>query len=215
MSKAAIFDKDGVIVHTTRLHFEKWKRTFSKYNKKLTRDFLLKNMAGRSAKENIKRHLDSSISDEDLTKILQEQLSFMLSMYDKYVTVVPGVIDFLKKLKDHNIPMALATSSRRESSDYVLDRLKIGTYFRSVINGDDVTHSKPHPEIYLTSARKLGVIPSSCVVFEDSISGVQAAKKAGMKVILVMTSHAQKEIPSVDMAIKDFRKINVSDVKML
>ena len=215
MAKAVIFDKDGVIVETSRLHFEKWKKTFTKYNKKLTREFHLKKMSGRSSRENIKTHLDSAISDEDLSKILQEQIDFLISMYYKYVTVVPGVLNFLKKLKKANIPTALATSSRKESSNFVIDKLKIRFYFQSIINGDDIVNSKPNPEIYLKSAKKLGVKPIDCVVFEDSHLGVEAAKKAGMKVILVMTSHTQKEIPAVDLAIKDFTQITVKDIKML
>jgi|SRR3990167_7665589 len=212
MAKAVIFDKDGVIVETSRLHFEKWKKTFARYNKKLTREFHLKNLSGRSSRENIKTHLDSAVSNEDLSKILQEQIDFILAMYDKYVTVVPGFLDFLKKLKKNNIPTALATSSRKESSDFIIDRLKIRSYFRSIINGDNVINAKPDPEIYFKAAKNLHVKPYDCVVFEDSYSGVEAAKQAGMKVILVMTSHTQAEIPAVDLAIKDFTKICIREV---
>ena len=212
MAKAVIFDKDGVIVETSRLHFEKWKRTFTEYNKKLTREFHLKKMSGRSSRENIKTHLDAAISDEDLSKILQEQIDFLISMYDKYVTVIPGVLHLLQKLKENNILTALATSSRKESCDFIIDRLKIRPYFQSIINGDDIVNNKPNPEIYLKAAKNLRIKPHDCVVFEDSHLGVEAAKRAGMKVVLVMTSHTQKEIPAVDLAIKDFTKISIREV---
>ncbi|MBI4226438.1 HAD family phosphatase [Candidatus Roizmanbacteria bacterium] len=215
MAKAVIFDKDGVIVETTRLHFEKWKRTFAAYKKNITLDFMIRNLSGRSAKENIKRHLDASISQENLTKILTDQMSFMQKMFDKYAELVPGIIDFLKKLKKQKITTALATSSRKESTDLVLDRFKIRPYFQTIINANDILHAKPHPEIYLKSAQKLKVKPYQCVVFEDSYSGVEAAKKAGMKIVLVMTSHTQKEIRNVDLAIKDFTKISVADLKVI
>ena len=215
MAKAAIFDKDGVIVNSTRLHFEKWKRTFSKYNKILSQSFMLKNMAGRSARENIKLHLDPLISSEDLSKVLEEQLKFMFEMFHKYVILVPGILNFLKNLKKNRIPAALATSSRKETMRLTLDKFNLHPYFQSVISADEVLNAKPHPEIYLAASKKLKIKPQDCVVFEDSYSGVEAAKKARMKVILVMTSHSQKEIPDVDMAIKDFTQISVFDLKMI
>lgn len=214
MAKAVIFDKDGVIVETKKLHFEKWKRTFNQHNKKFNEE-ILNQMMGRSARENIKEFLDPTLSDEFITKILGEQLRFITSMFDRYVSLVPGIINFLKKLKDANIPVALATSSRLESMNLVLDKFKLRPYFSVLINANDIALAKPNPEIYLHSVKSLKVKPEICVVFEDSYSGVEAAKSAGMKVVLVMTSHTQKEIPDVDLAIKDFTKITVKDVKMI
>lgn len=215
MAKAAIFDKDGVIIHTTALYFERWKRTFAKYNKELTLDFHNKELSGRKARDSIRKHLDPSISEENLTKLLQEQFNFTMDQFEKYVKPVLGVIEFLEKLNRQKIPTALATSSRKTISDYVLKNLDIKKYFQSIITGDDVSKAKPDPEIYLKSAQNLHINPSECVVFEDSYSGVEAAKKAGMKVVLVMTSHTKKEIPNVDLAIKDFSKINISDIRSL
>ncbi|OGK17057.1 hypothetical protein A2774_01360 [Candidatus Roizmanbacteria bacterium RIFCSPHIGHO2_01_FULL_39_12c] len=159
MAKAVIFDKDGVIVETRKLHFEKWKKTFEKYNKSFNE------------------------------KILNELMG--------------------------RIPLALATSSRLESMNLVLDKFKLRSYFKVLVNAYDVKSAKPDPEIYLSTAKKLKVKPNDCAVFEDSYSGVEAAKRAGMKIILVMTSLTQKEIPNANLAIKDFIKINVADVKMI
>ena len=136
-------------------------------------------------------------------------------MFAKYVKPVLGIIEFLQKLNKQKFPTALATSSRKTISDYVLENFGIRKYFNHIITGDDVTRAKPDPEIYLKAANNLKIKPFDCIVFEDSISGVEAAKKAGMKVILVMTSHTKKEIPNVDLAIKDFTDISVSYVKMI
>ena len=215
MAKAVIFDKDGVLIHTTRLYFERWKKTFAQFDKKLTLDFHNNHLEGRKASESIKRHLKSDISQEDLTKLLEEQLNFMLINFNKYIKPVEGVLDFLSKLKSAKIPVALGTSSRKEMTKHVLDTLNLRQYFNEIVDGDDVKHGKPSPDIYLKAAKLLKTEPKNCVVFEDSYSGVEAAKKAGMKVVLVMTSHTQKEIPGVDLAIKDFTKITLKDIKFL
>lgn len=216
MIKAVIFDKDGVIVHTTELYFERWKKTFSKFNKNLTKEFHLRFVSGRKAKETIKKHLNQNITEEDLTKELQEQLTFTINNYKKYVKPVKGIEAFLKKLKNDHIPLALATSSRKETSDYAIDMLNIRDFFSVIITGDDLESLKPNPEIYIHIAKKLGIKPKDCVVFEDSISGVEAAKKAGMKIVLVMTSHTEDQIPTkVDLAISDFTQIKIQDIKKL
>ncbi|OGK08308.1 hypothetical protein A2767_04385 [Candidatus Roizmanbacteria bacterium RIFCSPHIGHO2_01_FULL_35_10] len=214
MSKVVIFDKDGVIVETKKLHFEKWKRTFNQHNKKFNEE-ILNQMMGRSARENIKKFLDPNLSDEFITKILSEQLKSIISMFDRYVSLVPGILNFLKKLKEAKTPVALATSSRLESMDLVLDKFKLRSYFQIIINANQISRSKPDPEIYLKAANQLKINPKDCVVFEDSYSGVEAAKRAGMKVVLVMTSHTRKDIPAVDLAIKDFTKININDIRSL
>ncbi len=214
MAKAVIFDKDGVVIDSGRLHYEKWKKTLANFDKKLKLDFYKKNIAGRSAPENIKRHFPD-LSGEDIAKLLSEQIDFITTMFDTYVTLVPGVVSFLSELKKHNVKVAMATSSRIASTDIALDRFALRSFFQSIVTADDVQFAKPNPEIYLKAAERLGVKPGDCVVFEDSYLGVESAKKANMKVILVMTSHSRKDIPSVDMAIKDFTHINVSDVEMI
>lgn len=214
MAKIAIFDKDGVIINSGRLHYEKWKQTLAKYNKAIEYDFYKKHVAGRSAKDNIEKNFPS-LSKEDVTHVLAEQVDFLNTMFDKYVTLVPGVVQFLKQLKAHRFIIGMATSSRIGSTNLMLDKFSLRSYFKTVVTAEDVSHGKPDPAIYLKVAKKLHVETKDCVVFEDSFFGVKAAKKAGMKVVLVMTSHTREEIPSVDMSIKDFTTINVKDVEMI
>ncbi|OGK24848.1 hypothetical protein A3D76_07000 [Candidatus Roizmanbacteria bacterium RIFCSPHIGHO2_02_FULL_37_9b] len=170
---------------------------------------------GRSAKENIKAHLDPNIADKKMKQELNDQLTFIRKNYRKYIEIVPGILNFLKKLKKAKIRAALATSSRRETTDLFLDTLKLREYFNSITTSDDVTKAKPDPEIYLKAAKNLRVKPADSVVFEDSYSGIEAAKRAGMKVVLVTTSLTKKEISNVDLSIKDFTKISISDLRKI
>lgn len=215
MAKAAIFDKDGVIVKVTDYYFEAWKKLFSGKNKIMNRKFHDKHIIGRTALENIREFIDPEVTDEKFKSLMQEYFSYGGLDLKKNIRPVKGVLNFLKKLNSFNFPTALGTSSRRESTDKILDYLKIKSYFRTIVCAENVDSGKPAPDIFLKAAQNLRIKSAECVVFEDSPSGVEAAKKAGMKVVLVMTSHSRKEIPDVDLAIKDFTQINVSDVEMI
>lgn len=215
MFKAVIFDLDGVIVDTTRAHYLSWRDSFAEFGIKLTEDQYKRNMSGRKAWENAKRVLGEKAYQKNLQKVIVKKTIIFFQFFNQRVKLVQGVVEFLSELKRNIIPIALATSARREVLDFIFQKLSLRDYFDAIVTGYDVIQEKPHPEIFLKAASKIGAKPSDCVVFEDSHSGVEAAKRAGMKVVLIMTSHTQNEIPHVDKAIKDFSQISIKDIKML
>lgn len=209
---AVIFDQDGVIVNTSPVHFEAWRRIFNEYKIILTYDIYKKKMAGRKASENIKNFL-GNIPDHKIQLLLEKKNSHFKELFNKNLHAVKGIETLLKELKVHNIPIAIASSSRKAIVDFVLDQLEIKDYFATIITGEDVQKAKPDPTIYLLTAQKLNINPKLCVVFEDSIAGVKAAKNAGMKVVLLTTTHKKGEIEdSVDKVIDNFNSINYSDL---
>ena len=105
--------------------------------------------------------------------------------------------------------MAVATSSSRRMLDFTMGLLDLKEFFKVIVTADDIKESKPDPEIYLKASKMLGDSPNDCVVFEDSFSGVESATGAGMKVILVMTSHKRDKFEKIDGAINDFSEISV------
>jgi HAD superfamily hydrolase (TIGR01509 family) len=114
--------------------------------------------------------------------------------------LVPGVREFLAK--NARTPMALATNAEAANVDFLLDTAGLRPCFQVVIDGYQVRHPKPDPEIYLLAADKLGAPPRNCIVFEDSYSGVQAARAAGTRVVGVRTTHP--DLAGTDLAIDDF-----------
>jgi HAD superfamily hydrolase (TIGR01509 family) len=114
--------------------------------------------------------------------------------------LVPGVREML--VRHAGMPVGLATNAEPANVDFLLDRAKLRKYFQVVIDGHHVQHPKPHPEIYLRAAQLLGVSPQDCVVFEDSFSGVQAARAAGARIVGLTTTH--RELPGADLAVDDF-----------
>ena len=94
--------------------------------------------------------------------------------------------------------------------DLVLDTLSLRHYFDSTLSSEDVTEHKPHPEVYLKSAKNLQMAPDRCLVFEDSFSGITAGQRAGMQVLGVLTSHTSEELPQCVYYLADYRDLSAN-----
>jgi beta-phosphoglucomutase-like phosphatase (HAD superfamily) len=112
---------------------------------------------------------------------------------------------------------AVGSSGYRANVDFVLDKCNIRRYFKAAVAGDEVTHCKPDPEIYLTAAAKLGLEPSECVVFEDAEAGIESAKRAGIKVVALATTFDREFLRNTeaDIIVDDFRDVNVAMLRQL
>ena len=102
---------------------------------------------------------------------------------------LPGAVELIKSLNEHGIKSAIGSSAVPENIDVILEGLGIKDCFQAIAYGTEVAEGKPSPEIFLLAAEKLGVKPANCVVIEDAIAGVAAAKRAGMKCVAVTNSH--------------------------
>ncbi len=135
-----------------------------------------------------------------------------LEKYEKEIQLKPGVLEFLQELKKRKIRLGIATSNSRELTEICLRVHGIWEYFDAVITGNDVTHGKPDPEIYLTAADTMKVFPSECLVFEDVVMGLMAGIAAGMKtcaVYDVFTAGSDEEKRSIaDYYISSFEELN-------
>lgn len=197
---ALLFDMDGVIIDSMDLHTETWQvyveqqgwrqeniaqRMLGKRNDQILRDFFGDVMtddevfAHGAAKEALFR--------ERMLPLLEDKL-------------IPGLRQFLQCTAD--IPCGLATNAELANLDFVLDRAGIRQYFDALVDGHQVEHPKPAPDVYLEAARRLGVEPRNCVIFEDSPSGLAAAQAAGGRVVCIETS--VKQPPQAALSIPDF-----------
>lgn len=113
--------------------------------------------------------------------------------FRQQLKLIDGLKGFIQKAKEHHVKMAIGTAAIMFNVDFVLDGLNIRHYFDALISADDVSNSKPNPETYLLCADKLGVNPKSCVVFEDSPKGVEAAQNGGMDAVVILTMHKKEE----------------------
>lgn len=211
---AVVFDMDGVIVHSNPYHKIAIQQFCKEHGQELSDDRLLKQVYGRTNREWI-TSLFGKIPDETIVRYTEEKEALYRKLFDKDIKPVKGLISFLDELDKNHIPRAIGTSAPLSNVDFTLTRTNTSKYFDIILNDTYVTHSKPHPEIYLKCAEALGLPNRQCIVIEDSLSGVEAAKAAGSKVIGITTTHPANELSHCDLVIDDFEGLTVKRLEDL
>lgn len=207
---AVIFDMNGVVVDDTSYHEHAWRVFCDRHSKTLSDKELERYVIGRTNPSILKYLFGEDISEQDIAFYTEEKETLYREIYFPHLKPLDGLYDFLFALKKHNIPTAIATSSPPICVDFVIDNLSIRSFFDAIVDATQVTKGKPDPEIYLKAARQIDTDPALCIGFEDSLSGIKALGRAGMKTIGVATSHKQEELRKyTDMVIDDFSCITI------
>jgi len=213
MGFAVIFDMDGVLVDNSEIHDKAWQMICRKYGKKVSTD-TIKAIFGGTNKIFVSRLL--GINDEkEINAVAIEKEALYRTLYEETIHLPEGLLNLLKGLKRNRIVMAVATSGPTENLDFVLDKLKIRHFFDVLVDESCVTKGKPDPEIYLITAEKLGLKPENCIVIEDSVFGIQAAKAAEMNVIGITTTFKAEQIKKAHLIIHSFKELNIEKIKAL
>ncbi|GAB3038252.1 HAD family hydrolase [Spirosoma pulveris] len=215
--KAVIFDMDGVIVDTNPHHRIAWREYYQRYGKTLSDEDFVQHVSGKHNND-ILGHLfaGQALSPDEAKRLAHEKEALFRELYEHDITPVAGLIPFLQSLKAANIRTAVATSAPVENLDFVMDALGIRSYFDVLLNESMVSHPKPDPEIYQKAMSLLGVEPTESIIFEDSMTGIQAAKAAGATVVGMSTTQSPDELwPFVDDVAHDFTDMTVDRLEKL
>ena len=196
-----IFDLDGVLVDTIPLHYAAWKRVFDEYGYAFDETTYRQKVDGRARLDGV-RGVMSDLDDEAVFEASDRKQSYFLEMIDQgRLQPFPTSIPFVKTLKERGILLAAASSSVNASN--ILDRIGLLDDFTTVVTAADVTHGKPRPDIFLTAARNIGLSVSECIVFEDSESGVSAARRGGFFCVGVDRHQQPQYFKEANMVVKD------------
>jgi beta-phosphoglucomutase family hydrolase len=204
---AVIFDMDGVLIDNARYHERAFAEYFSRYGTTLAPE-----MFGRGNEE-LMVELFPDESMERHRELADGKEAYYRQIYEPHIKPVDGLVELLEELKRNDIPVAVGSSAPLENIDFVLDKLRIRNYFDAVVIAAMVKKAKPAPDIYLKSAELLNVSPENCIVFEDALAGIKAARAAGMKVVGVATSLPVERLSGTDRVINDFTEITVNELK--
>jgi len=198
---ALILDMDGVIVDSNPVHREVW----AAYNRRFgieTDEAMQQRMYGRRNDDIVRDFFGEHLTLEEVhahgaakERLFRETIGPVLND-----ALVPGLREFLERHRHQ--PLGLASNAEPENLEFLLDTARLRPYFWAVVDGHQVARPKPYPDIYLRAAELLGTPPKDCVVFEDSFTGIEAARAARMAVVGVGTTH--DELPGVDLEIRDF-----------
>ncbi len=212
--ETCIFDLDGVIVDTAKYHFLAWKKLAEELGITITeKDNERLKGVGRMESLNIILSIGGLQIDDDKKEELTEKKNSWFVDYIQMMKsdeIFNGVAELLSDLKANNVKIALASSSKNAKT--VIAKLGIEDWFEVVVDGNMITHSKPHPEIFLTAAERLHVSPENCIVVEDAEAGVNAAKKAGMKCIGIGDP---KRLYKADKVVDHIEKISLEELRKL
>ncbi len=188
-----IFDMDGVIVDNHQWHFEAWVDFGRRHNITITKEDFSRHF-GSTNQQVMKSLFGDAISGNEIAILSDEKESIYRELYLPHIHPVHGLPEFLKFASGKKVPVALATSAPYENVKFTLEATGLHKYFDVITDSSMVSRGKPDPEVYLTTAAKLGVKPADCIVFEDSVPGILSATHAGMRVIGVATTHKPDEL---------------------
>jgi HAD superfamily hydrolase (TIGR01509 family) len=161
----------------------------------------------------MRAHFGWPHSEEEVSALRQQHFDRLCR--ESHLEPMDGVIETIRTLQGRGLPMAITSSAVRSSIEAILERLGIRDAFTLIVDGSEVVHGKPDPEAYLLTARKLGVEPEGCVVFEDSYVGVVAAKRAGMYCIGVRNPRAQtrQDLSAADVVVESMRDVDLTALR--
>ncbi len=204
---AVIFDLDGVLVTTDHFHYKGWKRLADELGMAFgeTDNHLLRGVSRMESLKIIYRLNKRELPPEQQFVAQATKKNGYYVEYVKQMTpadILPGSLELLDGLKAAGIKRAVASSSK--NAGIVLDRTGLGAYMEAVADGNDIKHSKPHPEVFLMAAHKLGVDPAACIGIEDAAAGVESIKAAGMKSVGI-----GEQAGAADVVVESVRELSV------
>lgn len=193
--KAIIFDKDGVLIETFDSYLQAYIKVLSKIGIKIIANDVAKRygMKGPEIIKQIAQEKGKNITDEQIQELTREKDRLYKKFSEKNIKLLPGAKKLLTYLKNKNYKIGIASSSTKELIEHMMKVTKIENYIDATVDGFEVKFSKPDPEIFLKCAEKLEMEPENCIVIEDSIHGINAAKRAGMKCVAVATGQTTRE----------------------
>lgn len=212
MIEAVIFDMDGTLADSTRADYLAWERLFQDYDQKLSYEEYIP-LLGIKSVTVANKYLPLKDEQELKDALARKLVYFEDIINENGIFALPHAGDFLKQVHQAGIPMALATSSRRAKMEMVMERLGFLGYFDVIVAGEEVTKSKPDPEVFIRAAEKLKADPQKCLVFEDAVHGVQSAKEANMKCIAIEAEHTKGLLDKADLVVAGFKNLDFNELR--
>mgnify|MGYP002713065979 CR=1 FL=1 len=194
--EAIIFDMDGTLVDNMSVHLDIWVDFLAQRGVTITPQEFHRRTSGQRNPEIMRQFIDPQLSDTEIAELQEEKESLYRQQHADDMEPMPGSIPFFEAAQARGLKLAVATSAYRPNVDFTLDGLQIRPYFQAVVSAEDVVNGKPDPEPFLLAAKLLNVTPEHCLVFEDAESGVEAARRAGMRTFYITSTTPPEDIPS-------------------
>lgn len=208
-----IFDMDGVLVDSSQAHFQAWQRLGEKEGRPFTPAMFLRTF-GMHNQQIMPLWLEHEVPQSEIHRLADWKEATYRQLVPTLMRPMPGVVALIRALRAEGVPLAVGSSGPLPNIRLILESLQIQDCFAALSTGEDVTHGKPDPEVFMVAARRLALPAQRCVVVEDAPQGVEAARRAGMAVLAITSSHRAQDL-TADRVVESFAGLHPADLKSL
>lgn len=206
---------DGTIVDNMSFHTRSWITFFQRRGKDIDADEFFRATAGRQGKEVIRTYLGEHLLDDEVMVLNLEKESVYRELYKPHRKAIAGFDGLIAQAKLRQVALAVATAAPDANIEFTLDGLDLRRHFDTVVGAADVARGKPHPDVFLLAAERCGVAPENCIVFEDAPLGVEGARRAGMRAVVLTTTLPAQAFAQFDNVIhiaSDFSRLTIDEL---
>ena len=209
MIKAVLFDLDGLLIDSEMISYKIYEEIFGEYGHPYSLEKYANEYSGKTLMENAARTLEKYHLPLTLEQLVEKIYEIEAKYIKKEVPLKPGARKLLEYLQEHGYGVAVATSSIKERARMILQSHQIEDYFQAGVFSEDLTKSKPDPEVFLKAAEKLGRKPEECLVLEDSAAGICAACAANIPVICIpdLKEPAEEHLKKAEQVMSDLTEV--------
>jgi beta-phosphoglucomutase-like phosphatase (HAD superfamily) len=204
-----IFDMDGTMIDSMPWHARSWVEFVERHGLKLDVSDILARTTGRTGAESMRELFERELSDAECQAMVHEKEEIYRALFHDNFTEVAGFTAFAKAAVARGLKVAVGTAGDKGNIEFAMSRLKMDPLPLAIVGGDEGFSGKPTPAIFLEAARRIGIAPERCIVFEDAPFGIEAARRGGMRAVAVCSTHTAAELagPHVIAAVRDYNEL--------
>lgn len=209
---------DGVLIDSNPFHFQIWRDFLIRQGIAFDPELLPAQIFGQRDDKALRMFMGAGLTEEQVQHWSEELEANFREAFRPHAQALPGVKALIEECHGAGIPMAVASSAMKKNVDFIVDALQLNSYFESVVSGDEVSHPKPDPEIYLLAAEHLGVDPRRALAFEDSFIGIEAVVDAGMKCVAIASTFSEQELRErtrTHCVVRSFEELSLGRLRQL
>ena len=207
--EALIFDMDGTMIDSMPWHAQSWVHFTEKHGLKIDVPDLLARTTGRTGIECMRELFQRDLTDAECLALVHEKEDIYRALFGDIFKEVAGFKAFASAAVARGLKVAVGTAGDKHNIEFAMSRLKMDPLPLAIVGGDEGLTGKPTPAIFLEAARRIGVDPARCIVFEDAPFGIEAARRGGMRAVAVCSSHSAAELPGphVIATVRDYNEL--------